>query len=347
MGDLLKTNMVEDKIVNREEKIIKFWNENYPSTWICKEFNIKRSDLNKIRHKNFLEERNRNAVRRRTLFLEGKKELIQCPECNNDFIDLFFHLKRIHKWSNDKIEEIKTMSDRTKTDRRKSHIKKFKKNPKLRKICAKNGRKNITKVNESGLGWKMPVGYHTEKHKQKIKDLMTGRKVTWKDKIKKSHLAHNEKKREEVIQKIRSKVHLAVFEGRCFTSGFKNGAYSSKKTGEKEFYQSSYELKRMKELDNDDEVLMWTKRHYISIPYFNKEGIQKKYIPDFFIEMKSEAKIIEEVKGFIHKGNEDVNRLKIQAAKNYCLTQDYQYIFNLSFLDKKRRVLWEKKLKLK
>lgn len=91
------------------------------------------------------------------------------------------------------------------------------------------------------------------------------------------------------------------------------GKYYSKLNKEWFYYDSSYELLRMKQLDLYQ--LPWTKKHGIKIPYFDKNGISHYYIPDFLINNK----IIEEVKpAKLINSNYVNNNLKIKAGKKYC-----------------------------
>ena len=101
-------------------------------------------------------------------------------------------------------------------------------------------------------------------------------------------------------------------------SNFNNGIYTSKISKRKEYYSSGYELIRMKQLD--DLKLKWTKKHGIKIEYVDKNGILRKYIPDFLIENK----ILEEVKPYnmLKFGN---NPLKFKILKKYCKINNLNY----------------------
>lgn len=96
---------------------------------------------------------------------------------------------------------------------------------------------------------------------------------------------------------------------------FKQGNYSSKKTGIEEKYHSSYEKRRMVFLDNDENVEFWTKKHNIVIPYTFKNK-QHNYIPDFFIKMKSGEKFVDEIKGFVN--NDEALNCKNLSCISYC-----------------------------
>jgi len=94
---------------------------------------------------------------------------------------------------------------------------------------------------------------------------------------------------------------------------YKKGYYKN------EWYDSSYELKRMKQLD--DLGIKWTKKHGIVIKYIDEAGKERNYIPDFLIDNYQ----IEEVKGWLKEN--DI--LKAEYAINYCKMNNYNYIFML------------------
>jgi len=125
-----------------------------------------------------------------------------------------------------------------------------------------------------------------------------------------------EKARESILKKMsngeyEAKVHRGLM-----------GHYISKKTNIKEYYHSSYELIRMMELDEDNKVVFWTKKHKICIQLEGKHW----YIPDFLIEYNSGKKTIEEVKGYIR--NKELFESQIKAATEYCKKEDYEYKIN-------------------
>jgi hypothetical protein len=81
----------------------------------------------------------------------------------------------------------------------------------------------------------------------------------------------------------------------------------------------------MKELDVNENVLSWTKKHGIVIKY-KHDGIIKSYIPDFFIEYCDGRKIVEEVKGCID--DIEIFKLKKEACEKYCYDNNYFYKIN-------------------
>lgn len=105
------------------------------------------------------------------------------------------------------------------------------------------------------------------------------------------------------------------------TNNWKTG-YFYKNDGSKEWFDSSFEQKRMEYYENNN--IKWTKKHKIRIPYINSKGLNTYYVPDFYILLNDNI-IIEEIKGWI-KGD-DV--LKCEAAKQYCKQNNIQYRFLL------------------
>ena len=101
-------------------------------------------------------------------------------------------------------------------------------------------------------------------------------------------------------------------------NGLKKGYYTSKISGTRFRYDSSYELRRMQQLD--EQRIKWTKYHGIRIPYIDKTKRRRNYVPDFFIA----DSIIEEVKP-LSMLNVNSNDLKAKAAIEFCLGNGYKY----------------------
>ena len=101
---------------------------------------------------------------------------------------------------------------------------------------------------------------------------------------------------------------------------YKQGYYISKVTGNREWFGSSYEERRMIQLDSLG--MRWTKKHGIKIKYIDSKQNLRHYIPDFLIG----DDIIEEVKpsNLVHS-NMDNNNLKYDAAIEYCKLNGYHY----------------------
>ncbi len=108
----------------------------------------------------------------------------------------------------------------------------------------------------------------------------------------------------------------------------KKGYYISTKTKIKEYYHSSWEMIRMQELDNDENVYFWTKKHKICIPLSTTPISKKWYLPDFVIEFVDGIKIIEEVKGYVR--DQELFDLKCRKAIEFVnnSTEYSEYIVN-------------------
>lgn len=115
---------------------------------------------------------------------------------------------------------------------------------------------------------------------------------------------------------------------------YKRGHYVSSKTNTKEYYHSSYELERMKQLDNDGSVGYWTKKHKIIIRY-ELDGKLHRYSPDFLIN-SSNGIILEEVKGWVKNETEMI--AKTNALKLFC--QEYNYKPCVNFM--RNRNKWQR-----
>lgn len=98
--------------------------------------------------------------------------------------------------------------------------------------------------------------------------------------------------------------------------------YYIRNNGEKEWYDSSYELIKMKEYDEKE--LNWTKKHGIKIPFIKSDGLKSFYVPDFLIRI-DDLKLIIEVKGWLKK--DDI--IKAKAAIEWCAKNNYEYNFLL------------------
>jgi len=81
------------------------------------------------------------------------------------------------------------------------------------------------------------------------------------------------------------------------------------------YYDSWYERDRLIQLDSNEEITS-IQRCKDRIKYQDQNGIEKSYIPDFFIEYKDGTKIVEEVKPFplLEKFN---NPVKFKCANEF------------------------------
>jgi hypothetical protein len=130
---------------------------------------------------------------------------------------------------------------------------------------------------------------------------------------------HHSKEAKELMSTIKTD-QIASGELNVLLNAWGNkGSYESTKTNVVELYDSELELVRMKMLDNDIEVIHWTKKHGIRIPYVYK-GITKNYVPDFLITNEDGTKTLEETKGYDSKA-----KLKKKALKKYCKDNEFTY----------------------
>jgi len=82
-----------------------------------------------------------------------------------------------------------------------------------------------------------------------------------------------------------------------------------------EYYDSSWELDLMKELEKDSEVVKWTKNHGIIIPYWDEDGKLRGFKPDFLTEKKDGTKELIEIKG---RHLLLQFKRKMEAAESWC-----------------------------
>jgi hypothetical protein len=101
---------------------------------------------------------------------------------------------------------------------------------------------------------------------------------------------------------------------------YKQGWLLNKSNNKEEYYASSYEKKRMLQLN--ELGVIWTKNHKIRIPYKDKNDNIRNYVPDFLINNK----IIEEIKPKSLIDSEfDNNCYKHEYAIKYCKENNLEY----------------------
>lgn len=103
-------------------------------------------------------------------------------------------------------------------------------------------------------------------------------------------------------------------------SRYKKGYYISIRNNTKIWYDSSWKLSRMKQIDMDINVEKWSKNK-IKIKYLGEDNQYHIYTPDLLINYKNGTTIIEEIKGRISK--KDV--LKMEAAIPYLKNINIEY----------------------
>jgi hypothetical protein len=224
----------------------------------------------------------------------------------------------------------------------------------LKKFCSRKCQVNWQKhrmlgENNPNYGNRKPNMFiHTDDAKKKIKQNV---KKSWENKERlEKHLRFFDKHRLENgsmdwhTEEFREKISKANVERiKNGENVYCDGEYLSNKTNQLEFYDSSWELLRMVELDNDIDVKLWTKKHKICVEY-ELEGQIRRHIPDFYIVKKNGDIFIEEIKGW----SRDEEKLKKQiiSIKEYCNKNNIQYMLNF-FTEKnklkyKHLLEWEK-----
>lgn len=185
----------------------------------------------------------------------------------------------------------------------------------IRKILSENGKKVFDKLNKDGRAWRMPKGYHSEEHKQRMRDLMTGRACTWSDAIKKTHWVN---KPAEDVASIIEKIQATDSQ----TKKTKRGFFESKKMNQSFHYASSFELRRMMFFDKHDDIVSFTKRHGIKLAYTIDEK-RHFYIPDFLVKLRNGRVILEEIKGWVR--DKRIFEAKCLVARSFCELNGFEF----------------------
>lgn len=82
-------------------------------------------------------------------------------------------------------------------------------------------------------------------------------------------------------------------------------------TGEKELFRSSYEAAYMDRLNR--EGVRWTTKHGIIVRWYDSDGFEHRYVPDFQVWLSEEVFEIHEIKSAYMEKDQD-NQRKFQAA---------------------------------
>jgi len=218
---------------------------------------------------------------------------------------------------------------------------KYVNNPNLKDELSSNGKKQFENMHKNGKSYKMPKGKYTQEFKDALSERAKKPKsAKTKNKMKENHWTLKDTTKEETIAKI---LHTRSLNPICSTEEYKNrlanyvkenpdcvkshkrfkvGNYFNKYIEDNEYHHYGYELRFMKFLDKQENVIFWTKRHKIFIKYeFN--GVVHEYWPDFLINLVDGIILLIELKGY----EEDVDKLnaKIIAGENYCNQNKYTY----------------------
>lgn len=245
---------------------------------------------------------------------------IICNICGKEFKSLSGHLK-IHgldKISYCQIYPEAIMNVITDEQKKKISLSHWsKKDPEeikeIKKAISENGKLSMKKLNESGKAFRMKPGFWSQEHKGYMRDLMTGRKLDddWKQRIKENHWSKKEP--DEVIE-ILHKIQDNSLGNKSW--------FFSQKMKQSFFCASNWEKIKMENYDLDNNVLKFTNRHGIKIPYYFNDQ-EHVYIPDLLIEFKNGLRLIEEIKGYVRNLNQ--LECKIQAAHQYAKLHGMEY----------------------
>ncbi|GEM_PF-1723026 len=82
-----------------------------------------------------------------------------------------------------------------------------------------------------------------------------------------------------------------------YRQGWSRGWKKSPRRTAGEWFDSSWELQYMDELERDPMVVRWTRHHGLRIPYRKWWGGRGYYEPDFLVELVGGTKELREVKG--------------------------------------------------
>ncbi len=146
----------------------------------------------------------------------------------------------------------------------------------------------------------------SEEHRKKLSDSKIGVKNSFYGKT------HTKKFKEFQSKNMAEKISSGKLKIKG-SEHFIKGWYTSDKNKESFYFDSFWELIRMKILDGDNTVVKWTKKHNITIPYFYKK-LNRKYIPDFLITYKDKI-VLEEVKGWEEPKKK---MIKLKKLIEYC-----------------------------
>jgi hypothetical protein len=160
---------------------------------------------------------------------------------------------------------------------------------------------------------------HPELDRESIK---TKTSKTLKDGYKTGKYTHWSKKNESEVKEIKKRICEHSQENSFISC--KKGYYYSHKNEKKIYYQSSWELEKFIELDNDQLVKSWLKNEVI-IKYFNSQKNKNcHFIVDFLVEKTNGEKCLLEIKGIIDKNALDKAESLFEYARKNNLTPSFQ-----------------------
>lgn len=281
-----------------------------------------------------------------------RQKICECG-CNTEFTASAIEVKYIrgHQWLGKKVSEEtkeklrKPRSEETKqrmkasfTDERKFIIserlkgdknpahKQEVKNKKAITCIKKYGVDNYAKTEEFKIWISDNNAMNNPIHKQKIIDYNNLPEIKLKNSEALKNKNHPIHSIASLEKRLKTMAGIKALGGYRVTAIWKTGWFV-KNDGTQEWFDSSYEETKMKELENQN--LIWTKKHGIRIPFVNSKNINSYYVPDFLIIDEFGNKTIEEIKGYIVENSEDKKEqnqiLKLYAGQKYCQENSFNY----------------------
>jgi len=150
-----------------------------------------------------------------------------------------------------------------------------------------------------------------------------------------NHLAwaNSDSNKKRVAEQIDEKTGLSIgqvgginsaLSGKAGPKSILKGSYSSSKTGNSEWFASSYELQRFIQLDADPMVKSWTKKHEFRVRFLDTVTEKVRYhLPDLEVILIDGSKRVEEIKGWF----KDEDRIKVFLAEEKCKQLGLVYLF--------------------
>jgi hypothetical protein len=144
------------------------------------------------------------------------------------------------------------------------------------------------------------------------------------DKFIKSHWSNNEESKKIISEKHSKFMSEAISSGSIqINTGYVCGWFYSDKMKQEFYYMSSYELRRMKVLENSNSVIEYTNKHGIKLKYKKENGKYSYYIPDILITFVDGNKRLEEIKGYVK--DKKIFDSKNKVALVFCKENNIEY----------------------
>ena len=240
--------------------------------------------------------------------------LIQCSNCKSEkwYKDRHCHFGKRKFCSHNCINKGRKRSSLVREKTSKTLKKFYLKNEVWNKNLTKETNKSLKKASHTLRDPKGKFQHAIKKNewKEHISESVKGEKNGFYGKT------HSKEFKERQSQKRSEAILNGSYNFRKNNRGFK-GWYFSEKNKEKFYYDSFWELLRMKMLDLDKNVISWTKRHGIKISYF--KDFNHYYVPDFLVTY-NDKKVLEEVKGYEDK---NIKKIKLKKLKEYCKKNNF------------------------